>query len=344
MSLRSWVDKHPIPTALGIAVSSISTGVGVSEYFHDRSVERLEQENSIMTGQLKSRLAGIERRIGTGEQTYFDISRLVIPASRVGSLGPEFRNIADGSAFVDAPSDGNWRYSLISEADMIRLMLPHTAEGAIPNISMISEKNVHFWRGSGSYVVPTKMGGDITLFPYVMVQVVDNDQWAGAITQYAKSQNQMDFSELAGTLAKIQSSSPASESGGNGESAVRQSAELEKGLSNLFRGNVALILLTGVLQGNLAQSSIIPGARVDITAVEKRGNVLYIQSRLMVRGSPQNSEQAQGTTVAMETFVVSMPTRTILVKSVVPSRDGRSEAFQWVTRFLGGLRVPLENG
>ncbi|HEX8625923.1 MAG TPA: hypothetical protein VF782_12735, partial [Allosphingosinicella sp.] len=89
-------------------------------------------------------------------------------------------------------------------------------------------------------------------------------------------------------------------------------------------------------------TQVIPEANLDITSIEKRGNVLYAQSRLKIGGGEK--QQGKAIIVATEMFVVTMPTRTILVRSVVPSRDGRSDAFQWVTRFLAGLRVPLDRG
>jgi hypothetical protein len=345
MTLKEWLDSNPLAAALGIAVTTASITAGVTTYFYDRAAERASKENSIFTEQLKGRLAGIERRIGTEEQTYFDVSRLIIRSSAVASLGPNYQNLTDGAVFVEAPSDGKWVQSVTSERELMGQMAPETMLTTIPNVPMLNEKNVNLWRMGESIAVPTISGENFKFFPMIAVQVLDNEQltraWSSLAAAMAGNTEEAPSSdslkELQRTLGTLGDPSEHSS-----DKEIKQAAALDEQLSSLFRGNIASVMLSGVLQNNLMQTQFLRNAEVDIRSVEKRGNVLYAQSALRIRSTASASDPPIPAVIASEWFIVTMPRKTVFIRTLIPSRDGRSEAFQWVTRFLAGIRIPLE--
>lgn len=342
MNLRAWVDKSPMVAAACIAISSAAVTFAVTGYSHSQSTEGLRRENAVFSNQLKERLAGIERRVGTGEQTFFDVSRLIIPASSIGSLGAAYRNIADGAVFVDVPADGDWRYSLTSESAMISAMFHGAVNPQIAN-PLLLERNVHVWRQPNSITFSSTIGR-VTFFPMVMLQVVDNRRFESAFTRMAMGTEAPLFetSERA-TQRALDRLAHNDASAQQSTIQLRNTAEPERMLSNLFRGNIPTMLLLSTVQGNMALGAVIPNARSEIVAIEKRGNVIYVQSRMAIGGNSQSPSQDAPGVVVTETFIVTTPARTVLVRSIIPTRDGRSDAFQWVTRFLAGLRIPSED-
>lgn len=341
MTLKKWLDDNPLKAALGIAISSAGAATGVTTYFYDQSLERQTREGALFNEELKSRLAGIERRVGPQDRSYFDISRLIIPSSSISSLGTDFQNLGDGGVFVDVPADGGWAYALVSEQQAAGMVASEeeaaTAMGAIP---IAQERNVHLWRRNEAIRVPTNLGSDLTYFPLVAVQVLDNDRLAGAIANFVAQAGEptRGVNELESTLGEIQSAQRRPADGAN----VAQAAQLDRELSNLFRGNIALIMLSGVLRTSVDLARMIPNAQVDLRNVEKRGNVLYAQSSMRISGAEGSAPGAGPAVIDSEWFIVTMPRRTVFIRTLIPSRDGRSEAFQWVTRFLAGIRIPLE--
>ncbi|HEV8241250.1 MAG TPA: hypothetical protein VGS57_17935, partial [Thermoanaerobaculia bacterium] len=114
MSLRDFLDKHPLAILTTVATAAVSTGAGVAGYLTTQRCEidtaTLELKHSSEVELLSAQIRSIERRVGDGS-AYFDVTSLVIPSQKVSSLPKQYQSLEDGRIFVSVPDDPKWTFS-----------------------------------------------------------------------------------------------------------------------------------------------------------------------------------------------------------------------------------------
>lgn len=245
----------------------------------------------------------------------------------------------------------------------------------------LGKSNLHLWRGDEAFVIHAhpKKGFEaiapkqISFFPYVTVQVIGVEEYMEILsdavgqddsklpttlerldalgknsdTQLTDMENVLATSppETSGALdskAVDASLSNPAEFGAKVERAGETKLEAEELLADLFRADLAGFLLAGVVHQTFFFPQMLSGSQSVLNTVQKKGNVLYVQSRLEFKSI--EIEGRAGETpffVDREVFLVTNPKALAFVTVQVPSVDGRSEAFSWVGQRLSGFRVPL---
>lgn len=117
---------------------------------------------------------------------------------------------------------------------------------------------------------------------------------------------------------------------------------LESELSELFRGDLAAIMLSGLIAQTTMLPSVVPGSKAELRSIQKKGNVLYVQVIYTFADVNIIGDQANAAvTVEQEFFIVTNADAILLIKTQVPSVNGRSDAFHWVNQWLSGVRIPI---
>src|SRR5689334_2757595 len=103
MSLKAYVEGNPLTILLAVAITTATTTAGVVTYLldsrHAIDKAKVEAEYKADAVALKTRLASIERKLGSDETRYFDVSQLVITPERVKSLDGSFKSAGGGQFF-----------------------------------------------------------------------------------------------------------------------------------------------------------------------------------------------------------------------------------------------------
>ena len=116
----------------------------------------------------------------------------------------------------------------------------------------------------------------------------------------------------------------------------------EQLLEGLFRGDIAQAMLMGLIGQNYGFTQMIDGSQATLKSVQKKGNVLYVQTSLKFNAAKLvGFDKPMDLTVEREIFVVSNSKHMYLVVVEVPSVDGRSPAYNWVGQWLSSVRIPV---
>lgn len=381
MTLKQFVEAHPLPTLVAVAVATASTTAGVIGYVEGTKWETykssFEAECRSDISKLKDNFTRIERKLGSDDKTYFDVSQLTITPDRVKSLDQSYISGGDGLFFYTLPIGEVWKYQLVSEAELLSLKMDAgDADQSMSKLqTALGKKNVHLWRKDQAYaLVPKARNGlapalpmTLKFFPMVAVQTLsegDIKQAIGGLKSIFEDESDLEklskeldqlLKDLKATLPEVEGP-PAS---GNlqvaGPSSVEtridgnaphpsadKQLELEEFLGNLFRGDMAATVLSGIVQQIVQFPQFFEGAESSLNSVQKKGNVLYMRMSMKFNDvQVVGFDKPQSLTLDRETFIVTNSKNLYIVQVEVPTLDGRSEAYPWVGQWLSSIRIPI---
>lgn len=372
MSLKDTIESHPLKILSSVVLAVAATTAGVVTYVLDSKDgaerTRLEAEYKSDAIALKTRLASIERKLGSDEKKYFDVSELVITPDRVKSLDSAFKSAGDGQFFYAVPVGQAWKYKLISEYELLERKVTIGKDHPLSQLAgPLGEKNLHLWASEQVFRIrPRPRTGlenmapaEIRFFPLVSVQIVNERQFTAAVGHVHKILSQdADAARITRRLDELSSGADTvARDGGNAAGPVVAKSrpgsadaavladrriEAEAQLQGLFRGDVAAVMLVGMIQQGYQLSQIFQDTQLELTSVQKKGNVLYARAAIRFIETPVvGQDKPVSLTVDREFFLVTSPKNVYLVTVEVPTVDGRSDAYAWVGQWLSGIRIPL---
>lgn len=381
MALKDFIDSHPLAVLVGLSVAVASTTAGVTNYVTGQRIEnektKIEVEYKSEISTLKIRLASIERKLGSDEKGFFDVSQLVITQDRVKELDSSYKRMGGGVFFIAEPSMRDWKYSLTSELELAKVILGETDTDAMFSklAPALGKPNVHLWRRSDTLVIHPKpkkgLEGiapkKLVFFPSVLVQTLNTEDLPGIVSELHKTLNEDSEIEAISKridalhqetkkmspLTATQASDPIGQQSNAPQPAQDERSakigstgatklETEEALAQLFRGDMAAIMLAGLIAQTMKLPQMFPGAQAALGSVQKKGNVLYVQSRTEFNDIEIDGKTGENKLfVDQEFFIVTNPKTIFVVKVQIPSIDGRSDAFPWIGQWLSGFRVLL---
>jgi hypothetical protein len=123
----------------------------------------------------------------------------------------------------------------------------------------------------------------------------------------------------------------------------------QKLFERLFDGDTAGLVFMDILYQNWQFGSVGPNVSFSILSAQKQLNVMYVDlehrlSRTKIDKSYDDSCKEKSTpTIAVrrEIFFVSYGGGGYLISTQVPTCDGRSKAFDWISQWLAGLKIAM---
>jgi hypothetical protein len=379
MGLKEKIENNPVSILIGVVIATASATSGLVNYIDtsrfDNEVKKVELE----VAQLKTKIASIRRRLGNEDDSYFDVAQLVIPRDQIRTLDKNYVSITDGAFFFVPPTDKPWAYSFISEGELAALKLDADFAEKLKRTfaTGMAQKNTHLWRGTPDFTVaPTPRKGmedaamkEMTFFPMVVVQIADEETFKNFDRDLSGSSNGDEatqpeapggqyFNDAEKLISEISkesrsASTPILDVTRKSEEAektlstdISRSADaklrMEKLLNNLYRGDMAVLTLQVLIMGSLQIPAMFSNVKVELNNIQKKGNVLYVQMSMKL-GSVRLAGQDKlvNLTVDREIFVVSSSDKHFIVQVEVPSTDGRSDAYSWVSQWLNSIRIPV---
>ena len=363
MGLKQFVEENPFVILVSVAVAVATGTAGLTGYLLEKKhdIDRAQTTSEIAT--LKSRLVSIERKVGTDERSFFDVSTLIVTPERVKELDGSFKTMADGAFYVAAPAMTKWKYQHTSEYEIARESIDFGDDGKMMQRlePAIGKKNVHLWRHSdvisvnpfgkrGVEGVPKKL----SFFPYVCVQIMTDEDLRTMLSAFDKIMQEAP--DVDAVVKKVDEASRNADASAKavGTSQDRRLAEAatksaaadaavrtEQTLAALFRRDLTAQLLNGLIAQNMQFAEMFNGAQYMLRTALRRGNVFYTDTRVEFSNVKVDGKQIPRLIVDQEYFVVTGPSAVVLVKVQIPSFDGRAEAYSWVAQWLTGLRVSL---
>lgn len=369
LNIKKWLDNHPGPAVLGIAVSVATTTAAITTYFNDQlhKEERaqIESKHFMEVSDLTTRLSSIERRAGSNQsKRYFDVQSMQISASEIRNLSNQFTSFDDGGFFLNPPPHQGWTYGFVSYLEVMKLgVFKSIFEQSIKNEdqlrAMLERNTLHKWHSAPA--------GDIKY-------AVDSNElkWNGSLTSHVKIQRvtRQGYASNAATVAGAlqQSLSEPKKDVGNAideierlkkESAtedvdaktVETADQTKRMFEQIFDGDLAGIIFVDILDQNARISTLGPNVSFSVVSAQKQLNVMYVDleirfSRARIEKSYDDSCK-EGTTptvaIRREIFFVSYGGGGYLISTEVPTCDGRSKAFDWINQWLAGLRIAVKN-
>jgi hypothetical protein len=118
VSLKEFVDNHPIALMTSVVVAAVCVAAGVvgslssQQLELERSHHRAEfaaqqQQYDEKIADFTRRLASIERRVGENPK-YFDVSQVVLSRDQLQILSRGYKQIISGFLYVNVPADSSW--------------------------------------------------------------------------------------------------------------------------------------------------------------------------------------------------------------------------------------------
>ena len=363
--LREFVDRHPAATAIVLVFVSASATATILIYLHGRDTNllnsayraelaqvrtemgnanrALKEENS----DLITRMASIERGI-EGDTVFFDITKLSIPSDTLRTLSESYRPFQDGKFFVNTPNLENWKHEKTTEGafmeeqfgrELFHKMLPQAM------ITQLNNADLDIWRHTESleFVATLRAIGSaknkgmkIPLYPHIKVQAFTKRQLQDAVSSFLEPDSYSKIlDEFSETNTQDQEFSiPELKTVDTISSALES-------LSNAMFDDVTGILLMSILQQGYMFATLIEDSRFKVLSAQKKGNVLYLKAQIILQGSWGSSTNIERVILDREYFVIGTGQEFILIEISVPSQYGQHEAFQWVSTWLTGLRIPL---
>jgi hypothetical protein len=363
VSLKKWLDNHPGPIALGIAVSVATTTAAITTYFTDQlhKAEQAQVENKHLSevSDLKNRLSSIERRAGPEQsKRYVDVQSMQVSQSEVRNLADQFRSFDDGSFFLNAPKNQDWTYEFLSLPQSQRLgafKLAFEQSNYSPELLATLEQNKqHVWYskpaaesryafGSGELTLGGPLRSNVRIQKITREQVVANASAAAGAG--GKWRSQSETKNVESTIDQIERLKK--------EASQDDSADSEtKGLfEHLYNGDTAGLVFVDILIQHLLIGMGGPNVSFGIVSAQKQLNVMYVDlelrlSRTKIEKSYDDScKEGSGPTIVIrrEIFFVSYGSGAYLIWIEVPTCDGRSKAFEWISQWLTGLRLVVKS-
>lgn len=370
-TFKEKVEQNPVTAMTIVAATAVTSTFGVMTYFHQSQdkLRALESEKKI--SYLEGRLASIERKVGTEERKYFDVSVLLVPPEAIRGLGKEFTFFTDLNCYVAVPKTEQWSHEVTNELGLANMLVGEKVDLTKDNplLEILTSQKLHLWKGPGGYDVNT--GNEdipiLHIFPFVIIESLENAQVASMIGKAVTAQSELDdtrrkeldqsISRLSETLKSSsddQKKNQPNEGSSNGPVAApkisepstnthsddhaAEKLETTEMLERIFRSDFAGFMLFSQLASLQQFQQISKQCTVDLVSAEKKGNVLYCNFNITI----VDSKTKLPIYWDREFFFVSGTKRSYVVATSAPSTDRRSPSSAWITTWLSSLRVPLE--
>jgi len=366
-TFKELVEGNPLTSLAVVAAAAVTATFSVTSYFNgsEQKIRELESQHQLSTqkeslgGQiayLQGRLSSIERKVGTEGPSYLDVSGLVTTPDRAGSLGGEYKYYTDLKLYIAVPRNESWIYEVTTELKIGEKFLGVSISDAIAQAGIgkaLTALPVHLWRGPGQFEVNTNNEDlpKLTLFPFVAVQSLDNNQYAQIIGA-ALAEDQEKGGEELKTLTELSTKLDAQANGvKSGEVLPSEEPKqdttktisdtrlaITNQLSDIFRSDLAGFMLFSQLSALYSFQSIFEGTSLRLVTAEKKGNVLYAHFLLTFIDAKSKAPVFWD----RECFFVSGSSLSFLLLTSAPSNDRRPAESAWITNWLSSVRIPIE--
>jgi hypothetical protein len=353
VSLKKWLDSHPGPTVLGIAISVATTTAAITTYFadqlHKAETAQIESKRLVEVSDLRTRLSSIERRAGSDQsKLYLDVQSMQVSPSEIRNLPSQFNSFDDGSFFLNAPISQDWSYDFMSYAEVAKLGVFKSLVDLSNNAALakvLERKRIHVWYSKPAAEIKYAIDqGDLklgTLTPYVKIQKVTQQDFAPTVTD-VRSKAKKDAGTAIAEIERLKEGDPGVERTVPTDVNSRATGIFE----NAFEDDRAGTVFMDTLVQNWLLPQIGPYISLNILSAQKQFNVMYADIALRLlrtnieKSYDQTCKEGSSATVVIrrEIFFVSYGRGGYLISSEVPTCDGRSKAFEWISEWLLGLK------
>ena len=330
-------------------MTTVAATTGVVQWFANQRMDLLRDQHSSEVQALNSRLASI--RIAAGNENHLlNIKDLQISQSRVRSLSAEYEYFpyhgASGGFYVSLPTTGVWDSRRVTSLDLAQKL--YASEQVLPpRLARLLERDKWvLWESENQFEVllaDSKMR--MTFVPFVGVSKSTRADIEGAIG---------DVLGGGGTLPELEQQISAITEILEGESdsvrletvptdeerdALGVDREIDL-LAELYTSDLGAVLLRNMLSAGFSLATEV-GGTFRLEAVERKGNVLYMRSITEIPTVEENGEP-DALTFDQELIWIVTGDDVIVVRSNVPSKALRSDAYAWSRAWLAGLRLPID--
>ncbi|MDR5749995.1 MULTISPECIES: hypothetical protein [unclassified Caballeronia] len=381
--LKATIENHPLAVLAGVVIAAATLTAGVIGWFwkesdHLQDIQFKTELSSTSAkfeakiSDLSLRLASIERRVGD-TKLYLDVLRIPITASDVNALPASYSSFDSGYFFVSVPASGTWTGSAATQLDVAISMFGDSARKMVDAVGQALPVTVKYkgflWKSSEvitSQLAPSAftqmLGNDKFQFhPYLFIMGIDQAYVNDALKQIKGifAEKPPEAAEIAKSIAVLDQLRTAD--GGKDKNAsatnaaplaaakneVLQKSDLEQGvldaLSATSREDLAGFLLVDALLSRL-QLSTFAGGSLKVVATQKKGNVWYLRTQMVLPTASMQGDKAVTAQVILdeEFFFIGTTRGGVLVRSGVPSLALRSDAYAWTSSLLSSLRVTVD--
>jgi hypothetical protein len=368
-SLKEWLENHPAIAVLGVAVSVGSVCSAVTAYLLERvnKAEKIEATNKYNTqiSDLTTRLSSIERRAGPNqEKRYFDVQSMQVSLAEVRNLPAQFKNFDNGAFFLNAPISQTWNYAVLSEGEVAKLGLWKTLVEAIyTDERMKSLAQVfkgHAWYSNSLANARFNIGSDSvegSLVSHLHIIKVTRGDFAtkaaaaaGMASDLRRTPPRAESKKIGSAIEEIQRLKEQDSPEARVEANADPEPEVKKMFEQLFDGDTAGMIFVDALIRKYSLAFISPNISFSILSAQKQLNVMYIDVNTSIsdatieKSFDETCKEGKGTTIIVrhELFFVSYGEGGYIIDAQVPTCDGRSKAFDWITQWLAGLRIAVK--
>jgi hypothetical protein len=367
-----------VTIAVAATASSVTAYLASQVYSAEKAqtqAEKTELQNKYNSQiiDLTSRLSSIQRRVGNNqEKEYFDVQSLQISAPEIKNLPAQYKNYDNGSFFVNLPISSTWRYMKTTEGEVFKLGpfksgVERIEQIAGDNAKILMGSPVHAWTGPSTGEISFQLWGnqvDAPVTPYAYIMKIDaaliSQRLRGlsAITS-ARFENQnsnatpSDLNNAISKIEQIRSDSSVSNSQPNlvpSESDSGASNRLKEEMASferMYSGDTAGFVFIDALSVMQLQSISSPTMSFTLHSAQKQLNVMYIDAELVISNAKITkpfdedcpNEAESNIHLRHEVFFISYGSEGYVIRTEVPSCDGRSKAFDWISRWLAGLKI-----
>jgi hypothetical protein len=339
MSFRESIENYPLVYLISCVVAAISVVAGAVTYYTNQKleisesknllkIEKIEQKHAQEISSIQQRLASIERRMGDTTD-FFDVTRIMIPKEKIRGALPNATLFKDkeGRFYAFNPElDSNWAYEKTTELKLLQEISGINQE-AFPKKLIESSASVPLHMRRKKYVFNIDgVKGVKLLFPLVFVQRVPHTSFPQRIGVSLleggnEKHKETRLEEIKGTQDK-------------------DKARLIELLDSIYRGDAAGMYLTILLEMEF-QMLLTSNIRTEISSIQKKGNVIYTRLESKFSNIIVNGEKEGEFYFTREIILVSNPDELVLIKTVIPTFDHRSEDFQWISGWFGSFGIPF---
>ena len=318
MNSENAIGKSPV-VALFVVCTAVGSAVfGVTRYFHQQEISKIEQEYETRIGQTESQLARMQ--VGIGEAPDFDVQQVVCSFSETVSL-PESSNWFAEDSFYAVQSDESWSYSQTTEGELFRMISGQSLEET--ELAGVADLvPLHLWTGPERLAVSHE-GEQLQMMPMILLQRIPLEK----------------LRQLTG-MANVEP-----------QSVVRQasfeSTVDEQGNPELY--HAILDDMTGKffqfqMWLELGQSLNSPRTSHSLKRVQKLSNTLYSQSTTVMKQAEVNGRDIPALYVHNQMILISNRDGLYFVKIVLPTTEPalRNSTMAAVNGWLANLRIIVD--
>jgi hypothetical protein len=369
---KEWFETRPLVVLAGAAVTLASATAAVVTYFFEQEKKIAEQSHAAELQQAKSdwaaktkdcegRLLSIERHVGT--ETIWDLNTILISARQAKVLGGEFTYFDDLQCYLSVPKSEAWTFKQTNELEFFGMIYGSKwlkDQLATPRGILMSDVKASCWRGPDAFEIETSDPQvPLHAFPYVFIERVNNQKLFEGFGKVVDEQEReakrkagqnakraldekRDEKIHIGTAASSPSATETGSPGGGGENPGSTRPSEIEARKNALNSLVNSDLVGGVVYAFIGEGfndagAVKGGASYGILDAEKKGNVFFIHSQMVVPAFGARPKVY----LDNEFICIGDNEDTVLIRTGTPSTDRRPPEAAWINNWLAGLRVVL---